>query len=71
MANDINWGEGVDNNIGWGQGSTNNSIDWGSSYSVSYAGETLLEIIAQVPLTVDSTLYKADSTLIKADQTLI
>lgn len=71
MANDINWGEGVDNNIGWGQGSTNNSIDWGSIYEDSYSGETLLEIIAQVPLTVDTTVYKADSTLIKADQTLI
>ena len=71
MANDINWGKGVDNNIGWGQGSTNNSINWGSSYSVSYAGETLLQIIPLVPLKVDSTLYKADSTLIKADQTLI
>jgi hypothetical protein len=71
MANDINWGEGVDNNIGWGQGSTNNSISWGSSYSVSYAGETLLEIESVTSLTVDSTLYKADSTLIKADQTLI
>ena len=71
MANDINWGKGVDNNIGWGQGSTNNSISWGSSYSVSYAGETLLQIIPLVPLKVDSTLYKADSTLIKADQTLI
>jgi hypothetical protein len=71
MANNINWGEGVDNNIGWGQGSTNNSIDWGSSYSVSYSGETLLEIASATPLTVDSTAYKADSTLIKADQTLI
>ena len=71
MANNIGWGKGVDNNIGWGKGSTNNSISWGSSYSVSYAGETLLQIIAQVALKVDSTLYKADSTLIKADQTLI
>lgn len=70
MANNINWGKGVDNNIGWGQGSTNNNISWGSSYSVSYAGETLL-IKSPSPLTVDTTAYKADSTLIKADQTLI
>lgn len=70
MANSINWGDGVDNSIGWGQGSTNNSIGWGSVYSVSESGETLLEVVAG-PLTADSTLYKADSTLIKADQTLI
>jgi hypothetical protein len=71
MANDINWGEGVDNNIGWGQGSTNNSIDWGSSYEDSYSGETLLEIEIATSLTVDSTAYKVDSTLITSDQTLI
>ena len=71
MANNINWGKGVDNNIGWGKGSTNNNISWGKSYSVSYSGETLLEIIPLVSLTVDSTAYKVDSTLIKADQTLI
>jgi hypothetical protein len=70
MANNINWGDGVDNSIGWGQGSTNNDIDWGSVYSSSESGETLLENLA-APLTVDSTSYKADSSLIKADQTLI
>jgi hypothetical protein len=71
MANNIYWGEGVDNNIGWGQGSTNNSIDWGSSYEDSYSGETLLEISNPTPLTVDSTAYKADSTIITSDKTLI
>ena len=71
MANEINWGDGVDNSIGWGQGSTNNDNDWGSVYDVSESGETLLEVEALTSLTVDSTLYKADSSLIKADQTLI
>jgi hypothetical protein len=70
MANNINWGNGVNNNIGWGQGSTNNSISWGKSYSVSSAGETLL-IKPATPLTVDSISYKADSTTITSDKTLI
>jgi len=70
MANNIGWGQGVNNDIGWGQGSTNNSIGWGSVYEVSESGETLLEDLAE-PLTVDSTLYTSDSTLITADQTLI
>jgi hypothetical protein len=70
MANSINWGNGVDNSIGWGQGSTNNSIGWGSVYSVSESGETLLEISGE-SLTADTTLYTADSSLITADQTLI
>ena len=36
MANNIDWGQGVNNNdIGWGQGAINNDISWGSIYSVS------------------------------------
>ena len=70
MANSINWGDGVDNSIGWGQGSTNNSIGWGSVYSVSESGETLLEVSGDA-LTADTTLYTADTNLLTADQTLI
>lgn len=70
MANSINWGDGVDNSIGWGQGSTNNSIGWGSIYSVSESGETLLQDLAE-PFTADTTLYTADTDLYTADQTLI
>jgi len=71
MANSINWGDGVDNSIGWGQGSTNNSISWGSVYSVSESGETLLEAAGSTPFTADTTLYTADTNLLTADQTLI
>ena len=43
MANNIDWGQGVNNNdIGWGQGAINNNIGWGSVYSVSWSGETEL-----------------------------
>lgn len=70
MANEINWGDGVDNSIGWGQGSTNNDNDWGSVYDVSESGETLLEDLAS-PFTADTTLFTADTDLYTADQTLI
>ena len=40
MANSNGWGDGASNNdIGWGQGA-DNSIGWGSVYSVSSAGAT-------------------------------
>ena len=43
MANNIDWGQGVNNNdIGWGQGAINNNIGWGSVYAVSWSGETEL-----------------------------
>jgi hypothetical protein len=42
MANNINWGQGANNDIYWGQGATTNTIGWGSVYSVSWAGETEL-----------------------------
>lgn len=34
------WGEAVNNSIGWGQGYL--QINWGSVYSVSESGDTLL-----------------------------
>jgi hypothetical protein len=71
MANEINWGDGVDNSIGWGQGSTNNDNDWGSIYDVSESGETLLEINETANFRADTTLYTSDNTRYKADQTLI
>jgi len=41
MANNIDWGQGVNNNdIYWGQGAITNDISWGSVYSVSWSGET-------------------------------
>lgn len=42
MANEIGWGQGVNNDIGWGQGG-DNEIGWGSIYEVSWFGETLFE----------------------------
>lgn len=42
MANNINWGQGANNDIYWGQGAVTNDISWGSVYSVSWAGETEL-----------------------------
>jgi hypothetical protein len=40
MANNIGWGQGVNNDIYWGQGAITNDISWGSAYSVSWSGET-------------------------------
>jgi hypothetical protein len=41
MANNIDWGQGVNNNdIGWGQGPINNDIGFGSVYGASWSGET-------------------------------
>lgn len=42
MANNINWGQGANNDIYWGQGAVTNTISWGSVYSVSWSGETEL-----------------------------
>lgn len=42
MANNIDWGQAVNNTIGWGQGAVNNTISWGSIYIDSYSGETEL-----------------------------
>jgi hypothetical protein len=67
MANDIGWGQGVNNDIGWGQGSTNNNINWGSIYIVSYSGETLLETQLTESISVDSILYTSDNSIITTD----
>jgi len=41
MANNIDWGQGANNNtIGWGQGAFNNNISWGKSHYTSNSGET-------------------------------
>ena len=42
MANNIYWGQGVNNDVYWGQGAITNDISWGSVYSVSWSGETEL-----------------------------
>jgi len=72
MANNIDWGQGVNNNdIGWGQGAINNNIGWGSVYSVSWSGETeilgdeydyVVDFIARV--TADSGVFEAKQCLI-------
>jgi hypothetical protein len=49
MANANGWGDGASNNdIGWGQGA-DNTIGWGSVYSVSSAGATDIIGVAPVP----------------------
>jgi hypothetical protein len=41
MGNNIDWGQGVNNNeIGWGQGAAKNNIGFGSIYSKSWASAT-------------------------------
>jgi hypothetical protein len=72
MANNIDWGQGVNNNdIYWGQGAITNDISWGSVYSVSYSGETeilgneidaVIDFIARV--TADSGTFEAKQCLI-------
>ena len=72
MANNIDWGQGVNNNdIYWGQGAITNNISWGSVYSVSWAGETeilgyeydyVIDFIARV--TADSGTFEAKQCLI-------
>jgi hypothetical protein len=71
MANNIDWGQGVNNNnIYWGQGAYNN-INWGSVYSVSWAGETeilgneieaVIEFISRI--STDSGTFEAKQCLI-------
>jgi len=72
MANNIDWGQGVNNNdIGWGQGAINNNISWGSIYSVSSAGQTeilgneieaVIDFIARIA--TDSGVFEAKQCLI-------
>lgn len=73
MANNIDWGQGVNNNdIYWGQGAITNDISWGSVYSVSWSGET--ELLGdeytdanafKTRVTNDSGTFEAFSCLIK------
>jgi hypothetical protein len=44
MANNIDWGQGNNNDIGWGQGAVNNDISWGSAYSV-IVGQVKLKLL--------------------------
>lgn len=72
MANNIDWGQGVNNNdIYWGQGAITNDISWGSVYSVSWSGETeilgneidaVVDFIARV--TADGGTFEAKQCLI-------
>jgi hypothetical protein len=72
MANNIDWGQGVNNNdIYWGQGAITNTINWGSVYSVSWSGETeivgneieaVVDFIARI--TTDSGTFEAKQCLI-------
>lgn len=72
MANNIDWGQGVNNNdIYWGQGAITNDISWGSVYSVSWSGETeilgneieaVIDFIARV--TADGGTFEAKQCLI-------
>ena len=72
MANNIDWGQGVNNNnIYWGQGAVSNDISWGSAYSVSWSGETeivgneieaVVDFIARI--TTDSGTFEAKQCLI-------
>ena len=72
MANNIDWGQGVNNNdIYWGQGAVSNDISWGSAYSVSWSGETeivgneveaVVNFIARI--TTDSGIFEAKKCLI-------
>jgi hypothetical protein len=72
MANNIDWGQGVNNNdIGWGQGAINNDIYWGSVYGVSWSGETEIlgnEVEAVVNfigrITTDTGTFEAKQCLI-------
>jgi hypothetical protein len=72
MANQINWGQAVNNNdIGFGQAAINNSIGFGSVYGESYSGETeilgneieaVIDFIARIA--TDSGVFEAKQCLI-------
>jgi len=78
MANNIDWGQGANNNtIGWGQGAVNNNISWGASHYLSYANET--EIVGNESIintnfitrvTADSGTYEAQSCLLQTLENL-
>jgi hypothetical protein len=72
MANNIDWGQGVNNNdIGLGQGAINNDIGFGSVYGDSWSGETeilgneieaVINFIARIA--TDSGVFEAKQCLI-------
>lgn len=72
MANNIDWGQGVNNNdISCGQGAINNDISWGSIYGVSWSAETeilgneieaVIDFIARIA--TDSGIFEAKQCLI-------
>ena len=72
MANNIDWGQGVNNNdISWGQGAINNDIGFGSVYGASWSGETeilgneieaVIDFIARIA--TDSGVFEAKQCLI-------
>jgi len=72
MANNIDWGQAVNNNdIGWGQGGINNDISWASIYGISWSGETeilgneieaVIDFIARIA--TDSGIFEAKQCLI-------
>ena len=72
MVNNIDWGQGVNNNdIYWGQCAVSNSISWGSAYSVSWSGET--EILGnEIEAVIDFiSRISTDSGTFEAKQCLI
>ncbi|CAB4149227.1 hypothetical protein UFOVP531_61 [uncultured Caudovirales phage] len=78
MANNIDWGQGANNNIiGWGQGAANNSISWGASHYISYAGETeivgnesIININFITRVVTDLGYYEAQSCLLQTLENL-
>jgi hypothetical protein len=71
MANSNGWGDGAsNNNIGWGQGAIN-TIGWGKSHLVSYAGLTdivgspvpALVTAFELRVVTDSGVMEANSCL--------
>jgi hypothetical protein len=78
MANNIDWGQGANNNtIGWGQGAANNSIGWGASHYVSWSGETeivgnesIINTNFRTRVTTDSGTYESGSCLLQTLENL-
>lgn len=72
MANNIDWGQGANNNsIGWGQGAINNLIGWGISQYNSWSGET--EIVGNEGIINNNfaTRVLLDSGIIEAQSCLL
>jgi hypothetical protein len=73
------WGEGaINNNIGWGKG-FDNAIGWGSVYSVSYTGQTVISQVINIQgivnafklrVSTDGGTFEAESNLVSILTTL-